>query len=314
MFHTATFLAADFAAIALPAERWHQFSRQFASVSMAVRQRRVQADACEMGVHLRLLYPDDPDGREGIRAMIAAAFEERVFFRKAARDPKWRPQIRLEGREYLEAALQSGRGAVLWVVPVTFATLVVKMALFDAGFRTAHLSRVGHGGGRSRLGANLLNERQNVIEERFVERIVMPAEGRPTQALRELKRRLEANSIVTITGVDLADNPVELPFLGGRLRFATGAPRLAALNRAPLLAAAALREGRSHRFRVKLKPLDLPQREMGRGRDQAGITAQTCAFAEVYEETVRHNPPLFRRGQSAVRVQASRGPDASSSG
>ena len=56
-----------------------------------------------------------------------------------------------------------------------------------------------------------------------------------TGALRSLQRHLRAGDIVSVTAGADAAAPIELPFLGGRIRLAPGAPELAHLAKAPLL-------------------------------------------------------------------------------
>ena len=48
----------------------------------------------------------------------------------------------------------------------------------------------------------------------------------PAEALRESRRRLGANEIVSITAGGSARNPTTVPFLGGDLQIAGGAPGL----------------------------------------------------------------------------------------
>lgn len=50
---------------------------------------------------------------------------------------RWMPQLRLEGRDHLDAALASTRGAVLWVAHFRFNALATKQALAAAAQRFA---------------------------------------------------------------------------------------------------------------------------------------------------------------------------------
>jgi lauroyl/myristoyl acyltransferase len=95
------------------------------------------------------------------------------------------------------------------------------------------------------------------IEERYVhERIVMEP-GAETAALRRLRRRLEGNGVVSITVGDEAMQTVDVPFMNGSLRVATGPINLAAASGAPLLPVFAVR-AEDGGFIVEIQsPLDI---------------------------------------------------------
>lgn len=299
LFQVATFVAAEFAARALPEHLWPAFSRRFAALSLAGRRRRARADAQKLAPFLGALMDDDPSGKAAVKAVLATAFEGNVFLHAARRNPKWRPPIQLEGSDALRDALALEGGAVLWVVPVTFATLVVKMALADAGYDVTHLSQERHGGGHSKLSIWLNNRWQTAVEERFVTRAVIPRNTAPTVAIRQLQRALASNAVVTVAGVDQAEQPLELPFLGGWLRLGLGAPRLALRRAAPLFAVITTRKNGV--FHVRLRPLALPV-EAPPGPDDREDKVKQLAqdFVLAYEGAIRRNPEMLRRGTSAL--------------
>jgi lauroyl/myristoyl acyltransferase len=146
----------------------------------------------------------------------------------------WRPALQLIGCEHLERALADGRGAILWQPPLAFSGLLAKMALWEAGFRCSHLSRVDHGISRSHLGALTLNRLFVGAEERYLaERLVM-APGRSFSALKELRLRVEQGALVSITAGSQGRRCADVAFLGGTLRLADGPPALALATGAPL--------------------------------------------------------------------------------
>jgi hypothetical protein len=189
----------------------------------------------------------------------------------------------------LDAALAAGRGAVVWVAPMIFSTLLAKIAMYEAGYRAAHLSMPWHGPARTRFGRWLVNAPAVAIEERFVERVIIPVEGRAGAALDELGRRLDCNRIVTITAVDNANRPLEVPFLSGSLRLGPGAPRLALAHRAPLLAAILARDA-AGAFCVQLQPLT----SMGGTSDGDTLDSLARAFADVYARGIVASPALWK--------------------
>ena len=289
VFHAATFVTAEVVARVVPERHWRAFGRAVAYASLAIRPRRADGAAELLDALLAGHVSCNLDPRALVTSSIAISFEERVFFQKAAHDPAWRPVVQLQGREHLDAALADGRGAVLWVAPMVLSTLLVKIALYDAGYRVAHLSVPWHGLARTLFGRWLVNSRAVAVEERFVERVVIPAEGRPNAALAELGRRLRRNEVVTITAVGNANRPVEVPFLGGHLRLGPGAPRLALAHRAPLLAAITTRNG-AGAFRVTLELLPADTSDP----DGNAIERLARSFAEAYARGVVENPALWR--------------------
>jgi hypothetical protein len=118
--------------------------------------------------------------------VMATYMEERLEILRAYRPGGWRPRLALEGREHLDAALAAGRGAVLWTSPFSYADLVTKMALHDAGYAVSHLSAFSRGFSpnscwswtRSRFGMKVLSPLRTRIEDRYLrERVVIPLDG-----------------------------------------------------------------------------------------------------------------------------------------
>jgi lauroyl/myristoyl acyltransferase len=153
----------------------------------------------------------------------------------------WRPRMMLIGREHVEQALAARRGAVLWVAPFAYSSLVTKMALHQSGFAVSHLTGAQHGVSRSRFGQRFLNPIWSGLERRFlVERVLMQSAQSPA-ALRELIRRLKDNQLVSITMGPNGVRRYAAPFFAGRLAIANGAPALARRTGAALLPVFTLR-------------------------------------------------------------------------
>lgn len=166
----------------------------------------------------------------------------RLQLLKDYRPGGWKPAIQLIGREYIEAALQSGHGVILWVGYFVGSELVSKIALHQAGFAVHHLSRASHGFSSTRFGLRYLNRIQTAIEERYLaERIVMSADN-PTQAMLGLAYQLRHNQIVSITAHRNSKTPTKVKFLDGYLYLAPGAPLLAHQAKAALLPVLPLRD------------------------------------------------------------------------
>lgn len=155
----------------------------------------------------------------------------------------WHPRMHLAGEDRLRRALDSGRGAILWVLPTATSDIATKLAFHRAGFRVSHLSRYSHGFSVTRFGRRVLNPVRTVVERRFLaERLeigpagpFVPGKNGPERAVDAIARRLEAGQIVSITVTDAeARKPRYMPVLNGWLPVGDGPIRLARRTRAAL--------------------------------------------------------------------------------
>jgi hypothetical protein len=147
----------------------------------------------------------------------------------------WHPDIRVTGTTHLSGALERGNGAILWVTPTAFSTLVSKMGLHDAGYRACMLSRPVHGFSPSKFGVRFLNPIWTGVEDRFIaERILIFGEY-AAEALKTVRARLAENKSVIITVGGEAHKFTEVPFFDTQLRLPIGPIRLARTMGAPIL-------------------------------------------------------------------------------
>ncbi len=210
-----------------------------------------------------------------VQESIAGYVEEYLQVLREYRPRGWRPDIRLEGRSHVDAALARGRGAVLWVSHFSFAGLVAKMALCREGIRTSHLSHPSHGFSRSRFGMRDLNSLRLHVEDRYLnERIMLSLDG-ATGAVRQLLRRLRRNELVSLTVRERAARPSIVPFLHGTIRLATGGADLAYATGAALLPVFAVREPEGH-FRVVIDPPLEVQHQLAR-RESSDVALRDYA-------------------------------------
>lgn len=195
------------------------------------------------------------------------------------------PAVRIAGLRYVEEALQSGRGAVLWVAHSLHADLGAKAAFHRAGLRVAHLSTAEHGFSSTRFGMRYLNRFQTAAEDRHIAlRILLPLDG-PNGALHVAVRRLRDNGIVSITAHRGVNRPVEAPFLDRRLLLAPGGPALAYMTKATLLPVFAFRD-ETGIVDVTIEP---PIETGGASRDEAATLA-IRRYAAILEPYVLRYP------------------------
>jgi lauroyl/myristoyl acyltransferase len=171
----------------------------------------------------------------------------------------WRPRIRLEGREHIEHALADGRGAILWVAPFLFASLVSKIALHQSGFAVANLQRHSHGFSKSRFGVRFLNPLRTRIEGRYVELVVIGPDGSVEGPMKELQHRLAQNGLVWILVGAKGSQVLSAPVFDGLLRVATGVPKLMLRSGATVLPVFAVRSGPSEFVTFVDPPIRAPE-------------------------------------------------------
>jgi hypothetical protein len=194
------------------------------------------------------------------RRQLALIRLDQLCYLRSYRPGGWWPELRLEGREHLDAALAAGRGAILWVAPTVGQWLPAKRTMAESGYAVHHLSHPSHGfSTRSELGRRWLNPIRTRIEDRYLaERVRLGADGSAQGALRQLTGLLRRNAVVSITVGAAGARPIRAPLLGGSLRVASGAPHLTARTGAALLPVFTLRAGRG-RFLTRVEaPLPVP--------------------------------------------------------
>ncbi|MFQ5955375.1 MAG: lysophospholipid acyltransferase family protein [Kiloniellales bacterium] len=200
-----------------------------------------------------------------VRELISGQIEEYLQVLREHRPLGWHPGMRLEGRGHVDAALERGCGAILWLGHFSFSALVTKQALHRDGIETSHLTHPSHGFSRSRFGMRYLNRVRMQVEDRYLREQVMISLHGSTRAMRELHRRLRGNGVVSLTVRERALRPSSVRFLDGTIKVATGAADLAYATGATLLPVFTVREPDGH-YRVVIEPplevrRDLPRRE-----------------------------------------------------
>jgi lauroyl/myristoyl acyltransferase len=194
----------------------------------------------------------------------------------------WRPDIRVEGIAHLEAALAAGRGAILWIGRFAFADTVAKIGLHRAGHPPAHLSRTIHGFSHSLIGRRWLNPIKQRMENRYLAERVVLNDTAPGTAMRRLHKVLLGNGVVSITVDSWGAHVAEAPFLGGRLRVATGAPSLAWKTGARLLPVFVRRDPASGAFRVLIDDPLPTEPTRSKGEAQQAAAAQYLRRLEAH--------------------------------
>ncbi len=265
----------------VPARLWPRFGRWFSPFY----QRLVSSESLSASVTRleRFVAGTSVDGAlDTILRDVAA--EDIVSLFQLLRDYRpggWKPEIDLSGREHVEAALEQGRGAILWVAHFVYANLVAKMALHRAGYAVSYLSHPSHGFSATRFGMRYLNRVQTVIENRYLGERVLMSLGSPAGAVQILEERLAANVVISVSVRGKAQGAASAPFLKGEIGLAPGTPALAHRSGAALLPVFPLRNA-SGGFTVFVEPPLAVDRSLGRREASAATLSQYAGLLERY--------------------------------
>lgn len=235
--------------------------------------------------------------RNSIAARLTALL---AFLRAKFRAPPF--DIVTEGTEHIDAALAQGRGVVLWLADLVYTNDVQYIALRENGYAPSHLTRPEHGFSDTRFGLKFLNPIRQKFELRYLHERIVYRRERPNEAGNLIRQRLGENSVVSIYASGYEGRKlVELEFLSGRLKIATGPPGIAHKQKCPILPVFALPDPNPLAFKVSIgKPLNLDDED----KDEAIIKATQELFAQL-APIVKERPELFR-AWSAMSTNQSR--------
>ena len=193
---------------------------------------------------------------------------------------------KIEGKEYLDAAVRNGRGVI--VVNFHFGIFrVIYSALQSMGYETyIHALRSERYSDRS-FGwvARAIMSKKIRMDKSTGRQVIY---HRPGVTFKRIAELLRSNAIVQITGDGMAASRfVDLPFLSGTMSFPTGLARLAAETGAAIVCLFPVRDS-MRRHRCILHPPvychDL---------SQASVEAAVRSYVGIFEQYVRQYPWMW---------------------
>jgi predicted LPLAT superfamily acyltransferase len=196
----------------------------------------------------------------------------------------YRPTIVVEGLEHVRAALERGRGLVVWCMRIGSNT-IIKHGFREAGFPLTHLSRVEHGSQTTTwCGIHVVAPLFRRVEDPpLAQRVQIPLDG-SLAYLDVLAESLAANRCVSMFGEHSGRQSVEVEVLGIRRRFALGAPSIAWRGGAGLVTAYALRESPWHHRLIVEEEIEVDR----------GLPRKRFAESAVHEFTRRLEACVLR--------------------
>ena len=169
-----------------------------------------------------------------LRELSAMNYMRRLQILKVHSTRGFHPPIEVIGREHIDTALEHGRGTILWAGMFVSASLIEPMALHQAGIPLYHLSNRIHGLSNTRFAHRWLNPLITAAENQYLAERIVRTPGF-LSALVTMRKRLEENRVVGMRASDGARHVLDLPFLDGRIKLATGPVELAMITGAEVL-------------------------------------------------------------------------------
>ena len=211
---------------------------------------------------------------------------EAVFSTVRGRQFVERVSRQVVGREYLDAAVENGRGVIVaifhfGIVRVTFSALL--SIGYDSYFHAVRAE--GYADRSFDFVARAVMNRKVQIEKSTGRKVIYHKPGETFKRIAEL---LRSNAIVMVGGDGMAGSRfVELPFLSGTMSFPTGLAGLAAETGAAIVCLFPVRESMTRHRCVLHPPIYCND------RSQASIEAAVRAYVRIFEENVRQFPWMW---------------------
>jgi lauroyl/myristoyl acyltransferase len=269
-----------FASIA-PKSYWLRLARLMARCHLRIQPRSIAL--------LDRSWASVSNPRSLVESAIATHYLEDIQASRELLSHDSTCDLALNGLSFLEEALQQSRGAVLWCSPFVGADLAPKKALAMAGYKLTQLSAPSHPLSATRAGMVLLNPLRLCVENRYLQRRVVVVYGKSMSALAILADVLRNNGVVVIMALGAGKNTVSVPFMGGVMDLAVGAPRLAYQTGAALLPLFTLPHDDG--YLVKLG------RDLTRGAPMVqgeAVLAMVHRYTELLEPLVLHYPSHWK--------------------
>lgn len=265
-------------ALLVSARHWSKACRTYARLASVFQIERM----ANMASLLSLLQGGgEAEEKYGYRQCLEMMFASRLQIVDQNLFSRAVPDIPVSGREHIDAALDAGRGVILWTTPSAFSDLIVKIGLARAGLSVVQLSRPEHGFSNSAFGISVLNRLRTRVEDRYLHGRVTIDSGKEKSAMLALNRIVRANGIVNITVGSKSKRPHELAFRHGTLMVASGPVRMAKITGAALIPVFGSMTD-DMRYRVDVDP---PIEVQGRSTDEA----MQC-YADLLGDYLRRYP------------------------
>ena len=267
----------------LPSRVWLPFGRVASTLRYGRKHRKGYAAFAEA---MRwVLGIDDEAACEALfRRYLEYLVRRQLMFTVDELARRRNPTIEVAGTEALRAALDRGKGAIVWASPFVFQTLAGKRALWEQGFRPIQISDPHHGFSGTAFGNVSINPLLRRAEERYLKQRITFEPGSGATVTRKIVSLLDRGELILLTNnVHAGSMFVEMRFgERGHISMPTGPLSIVARRATPFFSMAIRETAPFERMEAVIEPIEdaSPARAEGRAASRDyGRMAQLALVA-----------------------------------
>ncbi len=287
----------------LPPRAWPAFGRLASNLRYGRKRRKGYAGFAE-AMRLVLGIDDDATCEALFRRHLENLARRRFMFTIDELASRSKPQIDVVGTERLRAALDRGRGAMVWAPQFAYQTLVGKRALWEQGFRPIQISDPYHGFSGTAFGNVSINPWLRRVEERYLKaRIVFERES-GASVTRKIVSLLDQGELILLTNnLHAGSMFAEMRFgKHGHVGMPTAPLSIVARRATPFFSMATLETVPFKRMEAVIEPIDAPASAGDEGGASKRDYARMASLALIARD---HLLTQFRRAPDQLLIPAS---------
>jgi lauroyl/myristoyl acyltransferase len=239
--------------------------------------------------------------RRGIERIVKGSFHGFWYeaFSLSPRTKAFMPKdVKVQGLENLQKALEKGRGVILWESVFLGRRVLAKQMLQELGFPIHQVHARHHLGGFKHSGSwmctHVIQRFLESCERPFVTDILHLDRVNSVAFTRDLLGRLKQNAIICITADGkVGQKFISIKFLGHKEWFSTGVANLAKFSGATILPLFCVQETRDRASLIIERPI-----RTGTGK-QICLEDTYVQYANLLESYIRRYPEQYRHSRSS---------------
>jgi len=268
-------------AAVLPVKWWAAICDKVSRVRL---KRHMRKDFARYAAAVRAVLGGGVDAQALFLGLLAAGHRRRLTLAAHLCGARWSPVVRLEGAQSLRAALQRGRGAIIWCDQFTAQTIIGKRALHEAGIDAHQVSINFHGTINTTFGLRFLNPPLVRVENRFLKSRIVFARNDTHQVTARTQKILKNNGIVLMTNTIQAGSTFAEAAMGesGWTHLASAPANFAARAGTALFAMSTFETIPFHEYRAVISPELAPVKRQTSSAETPATAAKNMALLAEY--------------------------------
>lgn len=293
------------AAMILPSRSWPALGRFASSLRYGRQYRKGHAGFAE-AMRLVLGIDDEAHCEALFRKHLEMMVRRRYMFAIDHLSRRRNPRIEVAGAGSLRAALDRGRGALVWSSQFAFQGLAGKRALWEQGFKPIQISDPYHGFSKTAFGNATINPWLRCAEERYLkERIVFDRENGATVTRKIVNLLDQGELILLMNNLHAGSMFVELPFgERGHVSMPTAPLSIVARRATPFFSMSILETAPFERMEAVIEPIDDASPDGTEGRSARRDYARMAGLAMIARDNFFTQ---FRRAPDQYLIPAGLG-------